>query len=81
MIRITDYEQILEYWLDSIECKVFNSDVIIVGTHLDQSEREILLPKRLTTKFSKIIKKTFSVSCIDGRGIDELRQYLIQLAL
>ena len=76
-----DYEQILEYWLDSIECKVFDSDVIIVGTHLDQSKREISLPKRLTTKFSKIIKKTFSVSCIDGRGIDELRQYLIQLAL
>ena len=48
-----NYEQILEYWLDSIECKVFNSDVIIVGTHLDQLKREISLSKKLIIKFSK----------------------------
>jgi hypothetical protein len=77
-------ESSLEYWLHAIELKAPDSSIIVVGTHLDLiEERRIPLqpPSTIVSKFSHLISEWISVSCTTGKGIDYLRNYLIELAM
>jgi hypothetical protein len=69
----------VDYWLKSIRSKAPNSIVLLVGTHADMNVvRE--LPLDSFENFGQILK-SFKVSCINGIGMNELREELIKLAI
>jgi len=77
-------ESSLEYWLHAIELKAPDSVVIVVGTHLDLAStmgKSKEPPSSLKNKFSKLVSKWMTVSCTTGEGMDQLRDYLISLAI
>ena len=77
-MRDTNGVKGLEYWLSSIRSKAGDSQVIIVGTHLDQGA--LVSAEHLRQKYPEI-KGFFSVSCVGkGEGVDHLRQSLVDIA-
>lgn len=69
--RVSEEENRLEYWLKMIEILGENSPILIVGNKSDEQPLDINR-KALLSKFPNI-KGIFEVSCLTGRGIDELR--------
>ena len=72
-----DSFKIIEKWLHSIQSKAPSSAVILVGTHADLISKDV--PNEIKEQFPQI-RQSFQVSCIDGTGMDELKQYLMELA-
>ena len=68
---VSEEENRLEYWLKMIEILGENSPILIVGNKSDEQPLDINR-KALLSKFPNI-KGIFEVSCLTGRGIDELR--------
>ena len=73
----------VDYWMRAISLKAPESVVVLVGTHLDQMEgRESKqIPQQLMNEYNKLITKSFYVSSITGEGMNELREYLLDLAI
>src|SRR6185437_8518875 len=73
----------VDYWLRAISLKTPQSVVILVGTHLDEMEERNpkQIPQQLIKKYNNLITKSFSVSCITGDGINELKEYLLNLGI
>ncbi|KAL6040633.1 Myotubularin-like phosphatase domain, variant 2, partial [Balamuthia mandrillaris] len=78
----------IEYWLQSIYTRGRGAPVILVGTHLDNkkcSKRYLdNLYATLLQKFSgtfKNIRFFFALSCSTGKGIEDLRKKVTELAL
>ena len=69
--RVSEEENRAEYWLKMIEAFGGNSPVLIVGNKSDEQPLDINR-KALLSKYSNI-KGIFEVSCLTGRGIDDLR--------
>ena len=77
-MRDTKGKEGIEYWLSSIFSKSPNSQIIIVGTHLDEGSKVTV--DELKEKYENKIKECFYVSCVgNGEGIDELREKLIEI--
>ena len=67
----------LEYWLNSIVSRTPTSQVIVVGTHLDEGSEVSV--DYLKNKY-QIIECFFSVSCVGKLdGIEQLREKLISM--
>jgi len=69
--RITQEENRLEYWLKIIQSFGGAAPIILVGNKIDQQPLDI--DKRGIQKKYPQIKAILETSCVDGRGIDELR--------
>lgn len=77
----------IEYWLQSIHTRARGAPVILVGTHLDAKKctKKYLdhLYANLLQKFSgqfKNIRFFFALSCATGKGVEDLRKKLIEVA-
>lgn len=80
----------LDYWLSSINSKAPSSQVIVVGTHLDEVKSKVSV-EHLKDKYP-IIKHFSYVSCIgkdtltswisgEGIGINKLRDVITRMAV
>lgn len=71
-VRLSEEENRLEYWLKLIQSFGGESPVIVVGNKIDQQPLDV--DKRgLMLKYPQI-RAIVETSCLDGRGLDELRQ-------
>ena len=73
----------VDYWMRAISLKAPESVVVLVGTHLDRIEEieSKQIPQQLMNEYNKLITKSFCVSSITGEGMNELREYLLDLAI
>ena len=73
----------VDYWMRSISLKAPQSVVILVGTHLDQTKemKSHQIPQQLINEYNNLITKSISVSSITGEGMNELKEYLLNLAI
>lgn len=76
--RITEEENRVDYWLKIIQSFGGDSPIIIVGNKVDQQYLDIAR-KRLREKF-RSIKDIKETSCVDGRGIAELKSLIVHEA-
>jgi len=74
--RIGQNENRVEYWLRIIQSFGGNSPIIIVGNKIDQQLLDIDR-RGLQSKYPNI-KAFVETSCLDGRGIDELKDVISQ---
>ncbi|KYR02814.1 leucine-rich repeat-containing protein (LRR) [Tieghemostelium lacteum] len=80
-IILAEEESRVEFWLQSITSRAKDVPIIIVGTHLDDSNRSVAktLKKKIKDKYSTRfpnIKAIKLVSCVTGKGINSLRETL-----
>jgi hypothetical protein len=73
----------VDYWMRAISLKAPKSVVILVGTHLDEMEerKPKQIPQQLMNEYNNLITKSFFVSCKTGEGMNELREYLLDLGI
>ncbi len=78
----------IEYWLQSIHTRARGAPVILVGTHLDAKKctKKYLdhLYANLLQKFSgqfKNIRFFFALSCATGKGVEDLRKKIVEIAV
>ena len=73
------YEQgRLNYWLETIQARAPESPVLVVAAHID--ERDADLPRADLSRQYPQIAGFHSVSNLDGRGVDQLRDRIAELA-
>jgi len=82
-ITAGNYSRVL-YWLQSVNAQAKGAPIIIVGTRLDlcpvSHAREVFL--HMKEAFSQFgVKHFVPVSCLNGRGLPELKNLLIEVAL
>ena len=68
----------LNYWLETIGARAPESPVLIVAAHID--ERDADLPRADLRRQYPQIEGFFAVSNRDGRGVQELRERIAELA-
>ncbi|EFA77446.1 leucine-rich repeat-containing protein [Heterostelium album PN500] len=76
----------VEFWLQSITTRTKDAPIIIVGTHLDDSNKTSAkaIKKKMIDKYCTrfpTIKAIKLVSCTTGKGISSLRETLEQIVI
>jgi Leucine-rich repeat (LRR) protein/GTPase SAR1 family protein len=78
----------VEYWLNTVQSRAANPTVILVGTHLDDKRCTSTFIAELQSSFEERYKKRFPcikavtfVSCHTSKGLEELKDTLINTAL
>ena len=70
-------QTILQYWMNVIETKDPSAQVVLVGAFIDREEKAV---PQWAQKYPQI-KAIFPVNCLSGKGVDELRDFLVGLAV
>jgi len=83
---LAEEESRVEFWLQSITTRAKDAPIIIVGTHLDDVNRNNakLLKKKMKEKYYTRfpnIKSIKLVSCTNGKGITSLRETLEDIVI
>jgi tRNA U34 5-carboxymethylaminomethyl modifying GTPase MnmE/TrmE len=78
-----DYHRV-QYWLQSIHAKAKGAPIIVVGTKQDLCTTTHVNETfvKMQAQFANFgVRKFMSVSCWTGKGIPELKQFILETAL
>src|SRR5215213_5978058 len=78
-----DYHRVL-YWLQSVHAKAKGAPIVLVGTRQDLCSPSQVAQtlEKMQEHFSNFgVRNVLAVSCLNGKGLRELKAAVLELAL